>query len=348
MKRPAFTLLEMMLAAAITVMLLAALYVAVDLQLRHAATARDLTFQSTLARTLLNRMASDLEPGTNVVDPTRFQQSGQGGQGGQGGQSGQSGSGAASGSGGSTGSTTPSATTPSTTTPSTTTGSSTANSTTPSSTAQSSSTTNTGTTATYTTSAANGPVLLMLQGDSTTLTIFTSRVPNDPSNLGNTNNGNNNNNNANMPSGVSDTRRIYYWLLDNGGLARQEIGQVTADAAVLGNVPTDLSDPYSKLLAPEVKSLQFEYFDGTSWLDSWDGTQVGSDGVTPLGPPAAVAITIGLEQPDSSELKMYRHVVAIQTASGATTLQGGSSSSSGQQTDPGNSLQGNSSSGSTP
>ena len=60
--RRAFTLLEMMLAASITVLLLAALYVAVDIQLRHAATARDLVEQTTLARTLVNRIANDIEP----------------------------------------------------------------------------------------------------------------------------------------------------------------------------------------------------------------------------------------------------------------------------------------------
>src|SRR5258708_3414418 len=93
MARPAFTLLEMMLAASITVLLLAALYVAVDLQLRHAATARDLVEETTLARTLLNRVANDIEPGLGTPDPIRFQQSGQSGAGG-GGASGAGGAGA--------------------------------------------------------------------------------------------------------------------------------------------------------------------------------------------------------------------------------------------------------------
>ena len=85
-----------------------------------------------------------------------------------------------------------------------------------------------------------------------------------------------------------------------------------------------------------MKSLQFEYFDGQSWQDSWDGTQVGSDGVTPIGPPAAVAITIGLARPGTDEVKTYRHVVAIRTANGSTESDLGtaSSSSSSSSTSP--------------
>src|SRR6516162_9559877 len=92
--RPAFTLLEMMLAAAITVMLLAALYVAIDIQLRHATTARDLVEQTTLARTLLTRIANDIEPSVGTPDPIRFQQSSQSGAGGAGGAGGMGGTGA--------------------------------------------------------------------------------------------------------------------------------------------------------------------------------------------------------------------------------------------------------------
>jgi len=48
--RPAFTLLEMVLSTAIAVLLLAALYVALDLQLRRASDARAKVEHSTLAR----------------------------------------------------------------------------------------------------------------------------------------------------------------------------------------------------------------------------------------------------------------------------------------------------------
>jgi hypothetical protein len=113
------------------------------------------------------------------------------------------------------------------------------------------------------------------------------------------------------------------------GLARQELGQVTSDDA--SSTPPDVSDPNSKLIiAPEVKSLQFQYFDGSNWQDTWDGTQAGSDGVTPIGPPAAVAITVGVTPPGGSadqQVRTYRHVVAILTANGPTAQQSQDSSS---------------------
>src|SRR5262245_28808571 len=91
--RSAFTLLEMMLATGIAVLLLGALYVAVDLQLRHASDARDVIEQTTLARTLLNRMANDIAPGMGTADPTRYQQSGGSSSGGAGGNTAQAGGG---------------------------------------------------------------------------------------------------------------------------------------------------------------------------------------------------------------------------------------------------------------
>jgi hypothetical protein len=93
---------------------------------------------------------------------------------------------------------------------------------------------------------------------------------------------------------------------------------VTSDDAGLS--PPEVTDPLSKqILASEVKSLEFSYFDGTSWQDSWDGTTIGADDVTPIGPPVAIAITIGLaprsaEDEEEVPLKYYRHVVAIPTA----------------------------------
>src|SRR5438874_4411321 len=73
--RPAFTLLEMILAAAVAVLLLAALYVAMDLQLRHAEAARDVVVETALARTLLNRIAADITPSVGQADPMRYQSS---------------------------------------------------------------------------------------------------------------------------------------------------------------------------------------------------------------------------------------------------------------------------------
>jgi hypothetical protein len=297
--RPAFTLLEMVLAASITVLLLAALYVAVDIQLRHAATARDVVEQSTLARTLMNRIANDIEPSVNIGDPTRYQQAvaqqqAAANQSGTGtGGTGASSTGAAASSTGASGT---------------------------SGTGGGAAAGGTGSSSSSSTST-NGPPLFMLQGTTDTLTIWISRVPYNPNG---TNNPNDPNSFAGAPSGFSDTRRIDYWLAGGGGLglARMEQTNLTDDDVLPGNSPPDVSDAGSKLIiAPEVKSLQFQYFDGASWQDSWDGTQTGADGITPLGPPAAVAVTIGLAPADGGDVKSYRHVIAIQTANGSTAAQ---------------------------
>ena len=251
----------------------------------------DLVEQTTLARTLVNRIANDIAPSINLVDPTRFQSGGQSSSGGGTGSTGAA----------TTGATTP--TTGTTTTPTTGSG------------------TTTGAAATSTTTTTTtGPPILLMQGTTDTLTIWVSRVPYDANNP----NSQNNLNNPLAPPGLADTRRIDYWLAGGGGLglARQEQTAITGDDAAPGTSPPDVSDPNSKLIiAPEVKSLQFQFFDGSAWQDSWDGTVTGADGVTPLGPPAAVAITIGLAPPDGGELKTYRHVIGIQTANGSTSGQ---------------------------
>jgi hypothetical protein len=96
----------------------------------------------------------------------------------------------------------------------------------------------------------------------------------------------------------------------------------TTDEAINLVLP-DFENEGPFVIAPEVKSLTFEYFDGTGWMESWDSTLPGEDGVTPIGPPRAIAITISLLRPGYTEdsppeaaLKQYRHVVAIVTANG--------------------------------
>src|SRR5262249_17299391 len=81
------------------------------------------------------------------------------------------------------------------------------------------------------------------------------------------------------------------------------------------------ADEASHVIAPEVKSLQFRYFDGSNWQDSWDGTQPGPDGVTPQGPPRAIELTIGFGTPDNPDaaLKTVRHVIAIPPANRSAT-----------------------------
>ena len=150
--RPAFTLLEMILASTIAVLLLGALYVAMDLQLRNAEAARDVVEQTTLARALIQRIAGDITPSLGQIDPSRYRaSSGTAGGGGTTAAQPQTGTAAATG----TGATTTDATAQATTTGST------------------------------TTTSSTSPTLIAFQGDASTLTILVTRVPRAPANAEN-------------------------------------------------------------------------------------------------------------------------------------------------------------------
>lgn len=264
--RPAFTLLELLLAAAIGAMLMGALYVALNVQLRYAQAGRDRVEHALLVRTLLSRMASDVRLSLAPTIPL------------------------------------PASTSTTTSTAPGGTGGGGASATT------------TTTSSTATTSAVQ--FNLGIQGQSTQLTLFVSRLATDIDPL------------AENPVVGSDLRRIDYWLASDGvqprGLCRQELKPVTADEA-LSFVPPEMPEDLSLILAEEVRLLEFHYFDGSQWLDSWDGTTPGADGMTPQGPPVAIEIRIGVlpagvkpAEAAEHELKVYRHVVALPTANGTT------------------------------
>src|SRR3954454_8013063 len=73
--RAGFTLLEVLLSSAIGVLLLSGLYVAVNVQLRHAQAGRDLVERGTLARGLLARIANDISPTLAPAMPASSSQS---------------------------------------------------------------------------------------------------------------------------------------------------------------------------------------------------------------------------------------------------------------------------------
>jgi type II secretory pathway pseudopilin PulG len=304
MRRPlrsGYTLLEVLLAAAIGILLLAALYVALDTQFKAAQAGRDAIEQATVARSVLQRISDDIRPSLCAIDPSRYRPSRN--QGGGGSSSGAaapapSGGGNTAGSGNTSGGNAAAAN------PS---GDSSANS--------------GGTTATADLSSAV-TFNLFVQGTDTALTLYVSRLPRELTLLrGQETDA------GNQPL-FSDLRRITWWLAGGPeaplGLARQEIKVATSDDA-LGPRPPDVDDEAAHVYVEEVKSLKFSYFDGNEWLDSWDGTALGSDNRTPIGPPRAIAIVIGLAPPgrpdDTTELQYYRHVVALPTADGAAQQQ---------------------------
>jgi prepilin-type N-terminal cleavage/methylation domain-containing protein len=243
--RRGFTLLEVLLSAAIGVLLMAALYVAMNVQLDHAQAGREAVEQSLLVRAVLRRMSNDITPSLAAEVPA-------------------SNTGAAG--------------------------------------------------------ASNAPTF-NLRGDSERMILWVSRISSDLSPLL-----------TNQPV-TSDIRRVTYWMASTGGLARQEIKLATSDDALV-TVSPNIPDEANFVIAEEVQSATFRYFDGTAWQNSWDGTQASSTSGSqasstsgsPMGPPLAIEITLVVATPnsqsqagDNSNFKTYRHVVAIPTANGTSS-----------------------------
>jgi prepilin-type N-terminal cleavage/methylation domain-containing protein len=297
-KRSGFTLLEVLLASMIAVLLFGGLYVAMDVELRQANEGREAIERSTVSRAIINRIAMDLAP--SLTPPRASPQP----------------TGASS-----------------TSTSTSTTGATSSSSAASGSAASSASSSSSSTTAnnsppTSVSSTPSTPIPLAggVIGYTDSIIIFTSRVP-DPNYVP-----------ANSTDPVpSDIRRISYWLgSTNGGLCRQEIPWFSNDTFQMANSITyetgKTDDDY--MIAPEVDSLQFEFFDINTvptgsdgdWASQWDGTQPGPDGVTPYGPPTAIRITFSLKLTDGNgktETKMYQHVIPLLTANGPNTAASG-------------------------
>jgi prepilin-type N-terminal cleavage/methylation domain-containing protein len=313
--RQGFTLLEVLLASAIAVLLMAALYVAVDMQLRQVQASRQLLERSTMARNVLNRIARDIRGSLAppLPAPAKASSGGTGGSGSgantsttSGGSSGNSGtSGSSGGSGTASGS--------------------------------SSATTGSGSSGSSTASSAGAvSVNNGVQGSSSLLVLSTSRLPPWAGRTSEQMSPNQTDPSTDV-STSTDLRYVIYWLASGsdsaGGLARQEISAVTASDA-LATMPPGIPNESSYIIAEQVKSLTFSYFDGQSWQDTWDGTTAGPDGVTPLGPPSAIAITLGLETPGGTDpttgqanMQQFRHVVVIPSANGALLANGNATNS---------------------
>jgi prepilin-type N-terminal cleavage/methylation domain-containing protein len=142
---------------------------------------------------------------------------------------------------------------------------------------------------------------------------------------------------------TSTVRRVAYYLATDStrgdllgrpfplGLARQEIPAAAADTVDLSG-DSSLQLATTSLIAPEVSDLQFQYFDGTEWVDTW-----GSD--VPTAPPRAIAIVISLLPPAERAEQLqeyaaantfspvYRLVIAVPTWDPDTAASSTSSSS---------------------
>lgn len=75
------------------------------------------------------------------------------------------------------------------------------------------------------------------------------------------------------------------------GLARLEGDRLSMTSADESGDLEQLA-AQSELLAPEIGSLQFQYFDGTDWLEVWDSVEYGTV-------PQAVKVTIGFRNDEN-------------------------------------------------
>jgi prepilin-type N-terminal cleavage/methylation domain-containing protein len=170
-----------------------------------------------------------------------------------------------------------------------------------------------------------------LQGDASQVTVYVSTVPKVNAEGGDRAAA------EQQQQSASDIRRITYWLT-NSGLARQEVTRVTADdddSALPPNV-----DESKYIYAEDVVGLSFQYYDGTNWTDTWDGSTLGADGKTPIGPPRLIQVTMTIRyagtQGTEAKEKTFIHSVAIGAANAQPTQAGatpaGSTSSTGSTT----------------
>lgn len=310
--RRGFTLLEVLLASLIATILLGALYVVMDITLRQTQVSRDTVEEDNLSRGVFNRLTIDLAASLGPLPPKCGGNSGTGTSSGS--SSGSSGDSSDS-SGATSGSTTG--------TSSSSTSSSSTSSTASSSTSSSSTDDGSGSSSSSssTPQAADVGFQAGIVGDSTTLTVFVSRLPSVLANTGELIQWGN----SQAPSAPvsSDLSRITYWLGQNGGLCRQERPWVTADG-IRDTFEPDLSNEAGDMLAEEVTNLTFEYFDGTDWTSTWNGYSPGPDGITPLGPPRAVRVTLTLSLPSTQPgrapvQKQVSQVIPIRAAPGTNT-----------------------------
>jgi len=234
--RRGYTLLEVLLASVVAVVLLGALYAALEVTLVRMDVNRNVIVANDLSRAVFNRVTLDL---TNTLGPLPPKSGGDGTTGSAG-----------------------SATTTATTTDAT------------------------DATASAATSNANVPFGAGVVGSDKQVTLFVSRLPTALTDLDVVN--------ATDVALPSDLRRVTYYLATDGGLARQSKPWVTADGVWNATDP-DRSTEAAEVIAPEVIDASFEYYDGGTWLSTWDGSATAIDGTSLTGPPRAIRVTLVLE-----------------------------------------------------
>jgi hypothetical protein len=278
-----------LLASALAIILMAALYAALDVQLRLAAAGRDSIEQATLTRAIIMRLETDLSSGLGPVAPpidnsakNTARQSGGTGAGGTGTPSGGTSAGGSSAGGATSGT---------------------------------GGTTDTGMgsdpAVVETAMSETIPFQAGVIGETDRLTIYAARVAGFGRDVDES---------GEMPN-AADARRVTYWMTDKG-LARQERPWITSQHLQTSTDPEieDGKEEHDYVIAEEVTRVQFEYWDGSAWADTWDGRTTNADGKTLKGPPMAIRIRFWLrlpgEDPGQTIEKEFRHTIAIRAAAG--------------------------------
>jgi len=317
--RPGWTLLEVILALSLTTLLLSGIYGAMHLFYRGVTTTRASVERDQLARTVLRRVSDDLRSAVRYMpaDTSGLSGAASGGL-----------ADAAAALGAATGSTGSSSSTPSA--PSST-GSSSSGST------GSSGSSGSSDTSSETTDTTTAPAIPGVYGNSTYLQIDICRLPRPDEIAANASRG--------MPT--SEVRTVSYSMgtgNDPNGLPALIRTEQSRAAALYGSTngtSVDSTNSNTQVLAAEVASVEFLYFDGTEWLPEWDSTAMGS---VPLAidvrvimrsPEQQAAADEGLLAATAADAVMadpssvFRLVVHLPAA----LTPAGSSSSSGMTTD---------------
>ena len=316
-RRAAFTLLEVILALSLSVILLTALYLTLNLHYNNARSGRELIDEAAILRSVAARISDDINAQLAPMNPLLYSKTNGttitgnsfGGKSSSSASSQDSSSQNSSTQNSSQSSSTPQSSSPSTSAKgSQTSQSQSSQNSSQNSSNNSSNNNSSNNNSTQTTGPGTVVFNLGVYGDADRLVLTGSWLPKDLTRI------------QEGQTQTSDLRRVVYWLVREGskkGLARHEMTAVTGMDA--GNLPPDVPDPGSCVIAPEVTESRLEYFDGTEWQTTWDGTTLDTNSSLPIGPPALIAINITITTPshksgEKAKETKYRHVVAIPSA----------------------------------
>jgi hypothetical protein len=312
--RRAFTLLEVLLAVGLSLLLVLAIAMAIDLYRRMTTAAQDDLSEMRLVRAVFNKFEADIrsvvppQPIGSAGSSTAASSSGSS-SGSSGGSSGSGSSGGSSSSGSSSGS-------------------------------SSSSSSTTSDPLQYVYSRA----VFGLYGDGGSLVLDTltpHRLPLSAMQQTGAQAATQSSSSSSPPNAVGvhgDMKVVAYFVLGEGTSpilpAQAGAGQLTPEGKVMSSglarlegertaigysmETSSTSSLNARIIAPEVQSIQFRYFDGSNWANTWSGATAQA-----LPQAVEIMISVGSSDPFNARTqaardqapRTYRHVVAITTAS---------------------------------